>query len=301
MSDQMHNSPETARAQCRQFDLNLSAYLEGDGHPEVARHAEECPFCSAILADLQLIQSKSHEVLREDPPASVWAKIHASIKSARAQCLQFDLNLPAYLEDGGHPEVLTHAQQCASCSGILADLQLIQSQSREAILEDPPARVWANVRATLDAEGVFREPSPGWFGWPGWSAWFPKTGPLRYATPFAAFALLVLFGATLLVPPTSVGPKMVSNLSSEPFIEASFAAPAELDKMETAYRDRAKSFDPAVQASYQKGLESLDNSIQECQESVRKEPGNTLAREYLATAYQQKAAVLSAALEYDGR
>jgi len=301
MSDQMHNSSEAARAQCRQFDLNLPAYLEGDGHLEVATHAQDCPFCSVVLADLQLIRSQSLEAMIEDPPAKVWANIHASIMSARAQCLQFDLNLPAYLEDGAYPGVLTHAQQCASCSGVLADLQMIQSQSHEAILEDPPARVWANVRATLDAEGVFREPSTGWFAWPGWSAWFPKTGLLRYATPFAALSLLVLFGATLLVPPTSVGPKMISSLPSEPLMGASFAAPAGLDKMETAYRDRAKSFDPAVQASYQKGLDTLNTSIQECQESVRKEPGDTLAREYLATAYQQKAAVLSAALEYDGR
>jgi len=231
MSDQMHNSSETARAQCRQFDLNLPAYLEGDGHLEVASHAQECPFCSVVLADLQLIQSQSHE----------------------------------------------------------------------AMLEDPPANVWANVRATLDSEGVFRETSSGWFGWPGWSAWFPKTGLLRYATPFAAFALMVLVGTTLLFRPTSVGPQVTPPLPPAAASDASIAVPAGLDKMETSYRNREKSFDPVVQASYQKGLESLNNSIQECQESVKKEPGNTMAREYLATAYQQKAAVLSAALEYDGR
>jgi len=301
MSDQMHNSSEAARAQCRQFDLNLPAYLEGDGHLEVATHAQECPFCSVVLADLQLIRSQALEAMLEDPPPSVWAKIHATIMSARAQCLQFDLNLPAYLEDGAYPEVLTHAQQCASCSGVLADLQLIQSQSHDALLEDPPARVWANIRATLESEGVFREPSPGWFGWPGWTTWFPKTGLLRYATPFAAFALMVLFATTLLVPPTSVGPQRISSLSPGAASDVSIAAPVGLDKMEITYRDREKSFDPVVQASYQKGLESLNNSIQECQESVKKEPGNTMAREYLATAYQQKAAVLSAALEYDGR
>jgi len=34
---------------------------------------------------------------------------------------------------------------------------------------------------------------------------------------------------------------------------------------------------------------------------MEKEPGNALAQEYLTSAYQQKAAVLSAALEYDGQ
>lgn len=298
MPDQMHDSSEAARAQCRQFDLDLPAYLEGDGHPEVVSHAQQCPFCAVVLADLQLIQSQSHDALLEDPPARVWANIHATLEAARAQCRQFDLDLPAYLEDGGHPEILSHAQKCAFCSVVLADLQLIRSQSHEALLEDPPPRVWANIRATLDSEGVFREPITGW---PGWTAWFPKTGLLRYATPFAALALMVLFGTILLVPPTSVGPKMISALPPRPAIDTSLAAPAGLEKMEISYRNHEKLLDPAVQASYQKGLESLNNSILECQESVKKEPGNTMAREYLATAYQEKAAVLSAALEYDGR
>ena len=222
-------------------------------------------------------------------------QMHNSSDAARAQCLQFDLNLPDYLEDGGHPEILSHAQQCPFCSVVLADLQLIQSESQEAVLEDPPARVWANIHAILDSEGVFREPASGWM------AWLPRTGPLRYATPFAALAFMVLFSTILLVPPTSVGPKTVSALSASPAMDTSLAAPEGLAKMEVTYRDRENSMDPAVQASYQKGLESLNNSIQECRESVKKEPENTMAREYLATAYQEKAAVLSAALEYDGR
>lgn len=298
MSDPMNDSSGAARAKCRQFDLDLPAYLEGDGHLEVARHAGECPFCSVVLADLQLIQSHSRETMLEDPPARVWANIRASLDAARAQCREFDLYLPAYLEDGSHAGILSHAQQCEFCSVVLADLQLIKSQSREAMLEDPPARVWANIRATLDSEGVFREPKKGW---PGWATWFPKAGPLRYATPFAALALMVFLSTVLLVPPTSVGPKMVSALSPGAASDASLAAPEGLEKMEISYRHREKSFDPIVQASYQKGLDTLNNSIQECQESVKKEPGNTMAREYLATAYQEKAAVLSAALEYDGR
>jgi len=298
MPEPLHDSSEAARAQCRQFHLDLPAYLEGDGHPEVARHAGECPFCSVVLADLQLIQSQSREVMLEDPPARLWANIRATLDAARAQCREFDLYLPAYLEDASHPEILSHAKQCDFCSVVLADLQLIQLQSREALLEDPPARVWANVRATLESEGVFRESKTSW---PGWAAWFPKTGVLRYATPFAALALMVFFSTVLLVPPTSVGPKMTSALPPGTASDASLAAPVGLDKMEVSYRNREKSFDPVVKASYQKGLDSLNNSIQECQESVKKEPGNTMAREYLATAYQEKAAVLSAALEYDGR
>ncbi len=230
--------------------------------------------------------------------------MHEQPEATRALCLQFDLNLPAYLEGENRPEVVRHAQQCPFCGVVLADLQLLRSQSVEVLLEDPPVRVWANIRATLEAEGVFREPATGWL------SWFPQTGLLRYAAPVAALASMVLVGTLLLVRPPSSTPVPNSISSSAPGNIASTVAPlvaADLRleeavrEMEKSYKSRETSIDPVVHASYQKGLDSLDNSIRECKESVDKEPGDTLAREYLATAYQQKAAVLSAALEYDGR
>jgi len=56
-----------------------------------------------------------------------------------------------------------------------------------------------------------------------------------------------------------------------------------------------------VKATYRKGLESLDASIEECRASVEREPGDTLARQYLVAAYTQKAEVLATALQFDVR
>jgi hypothetical protein len=227
-----------------------------------------------------------------------------SSAAERAQCSQFDLELPAYLEGEDCPALVKHASQCPYCSVVLADLHLIQSQLQEAILEDPPARVWANVRATLAAEGIFREPISGW------RAWFPQRGLVRYAAPFAALASMVLLATvltlrpTLQAPPVSVGsntPAVAAVTVAVANNEDPLSPPAGLELMEKSYQASEKSLDPVVHASYQKGLKSLDNSIEECEASVKKDPGNTLAREYLAAAYEQKAAVLSAALEYDGR
>jgi len=158
--------------------------------------------------------------------------------------------------------------------------------------------VWANVRATLAAEGIFREPSAGWRGW------IPQGGLLRYASPFAALASLVLFSTVLLLRPTSLVPPITDASNNSPMTatnNAPLSAPEVLVVMEKAYHANEKSLDPVVHASYQKGLKSLDNTIEECEASVKEDPGNSLAREYLATAYEQKAAVLSAALEYNGR
>jgi hypothetical protein len=221
------------------------------------------------------------------------------LQAAYEQCRQFDLNLGAYLEGEARPEVATHALECRACGGLLADMKLIISEAPMVLLEDPPARLWANVRATLEQEGIFREPSPGWFGW------FPQLaqpGLIRFAAPFSALAFMALVGVLFLGPRRVDQVPITNRVDQVPVANnvPNGAMEQTVSQMEASYRSREKSLDPAVQASYQKGLRSLDNSIREFRDSVNKEPSNPVAQEYLANAYEQKAAVLSAALEYDG-
>ncbi|MGD0694586.1 MAG: hypothetical protein ABSB82_06990 [Terriglobia bacterium] len=234
------------------------------------------------------------------------SELNVEFDSARAACRQFDLDLPAYLEGEDRPRVASHAQECAFCGVVLADLELIRSRSSELLLEDPPARVWANLHATLAAEGYLREPQvvPQ-----GGMKWFPSLGEfhlMRYAAPFAAMACLIL-AATLLTIRTNQNhvSRTSSPQASVPVNAPEAAVNAGLvesvSAMEKSYREREKFLDPSIQASYRKGLKSLDDSIRECRDSLDKEPTDAVAREYLASAYQQKAAVLFAALEYDGR
>ena len=74
---------------------------------------------------------------------------------------------------------------------------------------------------------------------------------------------------------------------------------ATVSDLEKDFNARRESLAPTVKETYLQGLKSLDDSISECRASVQKEPGNTLAREYLVAAYTQKAEVLAAALKYD--
>ena len=69
--------------------------------------------------------------------------------------------------------------------------------------------------------------------------------------------------------------------------------------LETTFRAREASLSPDLQETYEKSLKSLDASIQECSDSLQRQPGNALTHEYLVTAYSKKAEVLSSALEFD--
>jgi len=219
-------------------------------------------------------------------------------------CRQFDRHLAAYLEGEDGPEVLGHAQQCPYCGTLLADMEQIRSASRRLPLDEPPARVWANIRAALRAEGILREQAPPWY------RSFPRFAFLPGPVPLGAFACLVLLGLTLLVTSGGFGPNATLDLPSRggTMIAAGVISPG-LDEamartlcdMENAYLARENFLEPAVKTVYRRSLESLDASIQESLTYCQREPGNTLAQKYLVNAYKSKAEVLASALELGGR
>lgn len=81
MSDQEHDGEAEVRAGCRQFDVELAAYLEGEDRPAVAAHARQCPFCGVLLADLEQLSFASHRLPRQEPPTRVWANVSARLAS----------------------------------------------------------------------------------------------------------------------------------------------------------------------------------------------------------------------------
>ena len=65
--------------------------------------------------------------------------------------------------------------------------------------------------------------------------------------------------------------------------------------MDTAEQNTLSGLDepnPVVAASFHKNLVLVDNYIKLCEKSVREEPQNELARDYLYDAYHQKADLL---------
>ena len=150
-------------AACARFDAELGAYLEGEARPFISSHAQECPSCDALLADVQSIQVAARDLPQEEPSGGVWANIRQSLESLGAfgpsPCAQFSTELEAYLEGEARPFIATHALECQPCGAMLADLQLIQVAARELPQEEPSGAVWAHIRQSLESLGAFG-PSP---------------------------------------------------------------------------------------------------------------------------------------------
>lgn len=210
---------------------------------------------------------------------------------ATAGCRDFDAQLSDYLEGQDRPAVSAHAAECEFCGVLLADLLLAHSACAELAEEEPPARVWANVRATLVAEGLVHPPRQRrpWMGW------------LLRPVPAAALTALVLFSVFTTrkwvhhnkplvkdVAEAIVGPAVVANVS----------------QMEVTFRAQSARLNPTIERAYEEDLASLDGEIKECQDTLARQPDDNLSREYLASAYTEKARVLESALELgdsDGR
>jgi hypothetical protein len=214
------------------------------------------------------------------------------------ECDRFELELEAYMEGEIKPSVPAHLSECVFCKVVFEDLIALRTAARELPLEEPSPVVWANIRAQLSAEGAFAEKAGVW-------GWIWQLDFLRRPVPVAAFACMLALGCWLTAPRNNTQLESAASLAAsagESTVVRSMAwsgLEKAVRELEEAFKAREATLAPDVKATYEHSLNSLDASIRECNDSLQREPGNSLAHEYLFAAYSQKAEVLSSALEID--
>lgn len=236
------------------------------------------------------------------PEGSKAGTIHAG-----EECLRFQSGLPDYLEGENHPEIEEHAAQCEYCRCLLEDVEIIRKVSSEPVYDDPPATAWASIRSTLITEGIIHPPLNFWDRWLPGRSW----GILRYPAPIAAAAAVAIAAVVLLKSPRYVVRSPLQSatytLHNDAFLQGN-TAPQDvaslrqtISELEQSYQANQSSLEPSMRATYAKSLASLNREIQECQVSMKQEPQNRLAVDYLSSAYVQKVQLLQTALEYNLR
>jgi hypothetical protein len=195
-------------------------------------------------------------------------------------------------------ELAVHVAACADCRALDADLRAISGAALEIAQEEvaPPEWLWTRIRAELEAEGRIREPEPvretvraGW-----WSA-FQRPA---IAGAVLGIALIVAgvfgFGGVTTAPTSAaIGP------ASSPVFEAQAdesQTTGSLDASEASIVSLPQR-DPQVAEELHHDIGQIDSFIAVCEKSVREQPDNDMAREYLYDAYQQKAQLLAVAMD----
>ena len=184
-----------------------------------------------------------------------------------------------------------HLAGCSSCQGLVADLTAIVATAHLIPAEvDPPEHVWASLRAQLEEEGIIKG-ARNRSSW--WNA-FPEFFSTR-ALATAGVGLLILAAVVLQVrPPASHPAEALSTY--ENYGETSMTLSndeAHLPSMQLAGSNN-------VDVALRQNLDIVDKFIVDCEQRVKEQPGDELARDYLTGAYQQKAELLSVMMEREG-
>lgn len=190
-------------------------------------------------------------------------------------------------------EARAHISACDSCQNLFADLSTIVSLAHDLPAEvDPPARVWHALRAQLEAEGLIATPTPNLQGAPWWHSFAQLFRSRTLATAAVGF-LIVAAAALQMRTPVVTEPQ-----SSSP--DPIFNTATVLNEQERGLTNMQLAGTSTADTSLRQNLQTLNEFIADCEEHLRQYPGDTLAREYLSSAYQQKADLLSAIMERGG-
>jgi len=238
--------------------------------------------------------------------------------------------LEAVLEHEGltplPPAARAHLAECSACQGFLADLTTIQSLAHELPAEgNPPDRLWISLRAQLTTEGIIRESVELPARTPWWQSFTAWLRPRTLATAGAAIVLVV----TAVFLSRNPMPQPVAQISNSP-VASPVAAPLNspvAPRVATRVEDSSLTPRPSpteeamangglvlnqaeldvpnmqlagnstVDASLRDNLRTVNEFIAECQQHLKQHPGDLLAREYLESAYQQKAELLAAMMD----
>jgi hypothetical protein len=196
-----------------------------------------------------------------------------------------------------------HLNDCEACRAVTADLAAIHAAAAELGAEEitPPEHLWITLRNQLEAEGIIHEsPQPSERVNRGW--WFAFQRPALAG----AFLSLVLIAAGMI---SNMGnsTQTTGRLTVAPQLElqpVSLTVPSAenvfKEEVLTVGNENIPGFrarDAAVSDSIRRNLNIVDNFIAMCEKDVREQPENEMAREYLYGAYEQKAELLSTAMD----
>ena len=195
----------------------------------------------------------------------------------------------------GDPSAQAHLRDCPSCRSFIEDLGKIRAAAAQSVASDPepPARIWFSLRAELEKEGLIHDtPSRT----PSSKSWVRQL----FSGRFMALPRPVLAGgylAVLLAIAFALSGPINSRINRKRWLDGTQSSTEPLSAQLIAAEKASFSSLPAsespVTASLHQNIDIVDNYISLCENSVREEPENELAREYLYEAYQQKADLLA--------
>lgn len=201
------------------------------------------------------------------------------------QCQEFRNSGEEWLGGTPSPEAAAHLRECPRCRVWFADIEAIREVAPQ-LADDvaPPARLWNTIQASLEEEGLIRQPRQ-------LERFVPAFSLLLRPALAGVYVALVAAAIFFLISKTPLKPERTAWEASA---ERSMASlDTQLGGAERQAVSSLHEHNPVVRASFRQNLEIVDNSIALCEKTVRDDPENEMARSYLYDAYEQKADLLA--------
>ena len=214
---------------------------------------------------------------------------------ATMECNGFLDRLGEWVEGERPREARAHVRDCPACRSLAEDVETIRTAARSManFTEEPPARIWNSLATQLEREGLIRE------GWRTTKSPWASVDAIFTAVPRPALAGAYL--AALIAVAVALSGPIHTRFNEHSWMANTerSTAPlgAELDSAQVETVASLGNYNPAVTASLHENLAIVNNYIALCEKSVREEPENEMARDYLFEAYQQKADLLAEMVE----
>ena len=188
-----------------------------------------------------------------------------------------------------------HVVACRHCQGYIADLETIVSGAHELPAEvEPPSRVWVALRTQLELEGIIKEPAAAPDTKP--ASWWDGFGQLFRSRALATVTVGALLAAAAILqlrwsrddnqgPPPPPGIEATVKLLNQQEVD-----------VRSMHLAGTSSVNP-VDTALQQNLQQVDDFIADCERHLKDAPQDEVAREYLYSAYQQKAELLAAMMD----
>lgn len=200
-------------------------------------------------------------------------------------CNEFQRVLPE-LEGAHSVEQEEHLSACSSCASLVADLNAILQEAHElAADEEPNQRVWNRLEIALRQEGLIREPKPVLIPARsrGWN--YPWLVPLT-ASLVLMFGLLIYERGGIQQPRATPSPAMTASLQTE-------VMPAD----QAALLKMVEARSPGLRSDYESEFKEVNAYVHDAEQSVKSNPNDEIAQQYLTNAYEQRAMVYEMAMD----
>ncbi len=227
-------------------------------------------------------------------------------------CSEFIDQLDAWMEGERGPQARAHTRDCDRCRRFADDLDAIQSAAPALTVADPepPARIWTALQRQLTEEGLIRpevihselvhtgpnhnhiSDSGDEVRLVGASVRAANTGHSWLDGLFTAIPRPALAAAYLILL-CALGLGLTAPRGLRTAQSPAFPVSTQLEDAERSAVSSVPTRKSIVSSSLSRNLAIVDNYITLCEKSVREEPNNEVAREYLYQAYQQKVDLLT--------